>query len=436
MSSRVAIISVVWVLSLAISAGSATELSNDKKISLEFESVSIVTVLNMIAQQNGLNLVVSGDVEKEVSVRLDNVGLAAALEALLAPNELNYYMTDDIIVVKPIEVKVVGELKSRVIVLKYLAAATASKALQSRKSERGSVVILDRTLDGIGINDKYTPNKILVTDFPAIVDKMLSLIDEMDQPERMISIEVKIIETTIDSESKLGFSWPTSVNSNLGTDTDYGSQSSTTGSSSTSYTDQLENAALALNPNTGQWTWGALTVDQLRLVLDALNSSGNSKLVSDPHLTTLENHQAEIRVQTIIPIPTVSRFTQGAATQDILTFEDQEVGISLLVTPRINEEGTITLVVEPKVQDIVRFVGPPDSQKPITTERSLKTTITVREGETAALGGLLKEGTIQKERRVPLLSSIPILGKLLFTHTSVEKTTTDLIILITPRIMR
>lgn len=434
MRYRAAIIPVLLVLT--ISVGSATRLSNETKISLQFESVSIVTVLNMIAQQNGLNLVVSGEIEKEVSVRLENVGLAAALEALLAPNGLNYYLTDGIIVVKPVEVEAIGELESRVILLKYLSAVTALKAAESRKSERGSVIILDRTLEIGGITDGYVPNRILVTDFPTIVDEMSSLIDEMDQPERMISIEVKIIETTIDSESKLGFSWPTSLNSFLGTGTVSESQTSTTGSSSTSSSNQIDNAALALNPNTGHWTWGALTADQLRLVLDVLNSSGNSKLVSDPHLTTLENHQAEIKVQTIVPIPTVSRFTQGSATQDIMTFEDQEVGISLLVTPRINEDGAITLEVEPKVQDIVRFTGPPESQKPITTERSLKTTITVREGETAALGGLLKEGTIQKVRRVPLLSSIPLLGKLLFTHTSVEKTTTDLIILITPRIMK
>lgn len=436
MLSRVAMIFVLWLMLPAVSAGSPAKLNNDMKISLQFESVSIVTVLNMIAQQNGLNLVVAGDIEKEVSVRLDNVGLAAALEALLSPNKLNYYLSGDIIVVKPIEVDAIGELESRIIVLKYLAATTASKAAQSRKSERGSVVILDRTLEGGGVTDGYVPNRILVTDFPAIVDEMSSLIDEMDQPERMISIEVKIIETTIDSESKLGLNWPTSISSSLGAGNVSGSQSSTTGSSSTSSSNQIDNAALALNPNNGHWTWGALTVDQLRLVLDALNSSGNSKLVSDPHLTTLENHQAEIKIQTIIPIPTVSRFSEGAATQDIMTFEDQEVGISLVVTPRINEEGTITLEVEPKVQDIVRFTGPPESQKPITTERSLKTTITVREGETAALGGLLKEGTIKKVHRVPLLSSIPLLGKLLFTHTSVEKTTTDLIILITPRIMK
>ena len=173
----------------------------------------------------------------------------------------------------------------------------------------------------------------------------------------------------------------------------------------------------------------------MNAVLSLLESSGNSKLISDPHLTTLENHEAEIKIATVIPIPTVTRFTEGAATQDIQTFYDEEVGISLVVTPRISEDGQITLEVVPTVSDIIGYVGSQDSQKPVTSSRSVNTRITVQDGETAALGGLLKEDTIDKQQKVPFLGSIPLLGKIFFTSRSKEKSSTDLIILITPKIM-
>jgi len=302
---------------------------------------------------------------------------------------------------------------------------TAQKALESRLSSKGQIVILDKSSPNKMTATDYRANSILISDFPAVVNEMATLIETIDRPERLISIEVKIIESKVDDKLKLGFSWPTSLETSLG-----GSDSGFTGLSSAA-----DNKAGHMDLNVGDWRWGTLSVGELRMVLDLLNQRGNSKLISDPHLTTLENHEAEIKVQTIVPIPTINRFTEGAAVQDILTFQDEEVGISLRVTPRITGDGKITMDVLPTVEDIIGFSGPSDNQKPITTSRSVRTRITVADGETAALGGLLKEDEIVQEQKVPLLGSIPFLGKLLFTNHSKEKTTTDLIILITPHIV-
>lgn len=171
-------------------------------------------------------------------------------------------------------------------------------------------------------------------------------------------------------------------------------------------------------------------------MLDFLKQNGKSKLISNPRITATENHESEIKVSTIIPIQTLNRFSEGAVIQDIVSFQDQEVGISLKVTPRINEEGKITLDVFPQIEDIIGFTGPANNQRPITASRSIRTRITVNDGESVALGGLLKEDDIKRVSRVPLLGHIPILGRLLFTNTSTEKSTTDLIILITPRIVQ
>jgi type IV pilus assembly protein PilQ len=405
----------------------ASKLENTESLSLELESIPIVMVLDMIAKQNDLNLVISGEVTGEVTLRLGNVDIPTALDAILSPHGYNYYVKNDVIVVKPVSIEAPEELTSRTITLKYLEPITAKRAVESRLSSKGQIVILDKAIDAGGKTETYQANRILITDFPSIVAEMAALVDEIDQPERMIYIEVKIIETKVDDKSKLGFSWPSNIELTLG-----GTGDTDTSSSSSSMTDEM---ASQFDPNTGSWTWGTLSIGQLQTVLDLLNQKGNSKLISDPHITTLENHEAEIKVQTIVPIPTINRFTEGAAVQDILTFQDEEVGITLKVTPRITGDGKIILEVFPKVEDIIGYAGPLDNQKPITTSRSIRTRITVADGETAALGGLLKEDEIIQEQKVPLLGSIPLIGKLLFTNKSEEKTTTDLIILITPHTM-
>ena len=400
--------------------------AEQKKLSIQMESVSLVSVLNLIADQYNLNLVISNDVQGDISVKLNEVNIYTALNAILHPNGYNYYFDDNIIIIKSMEKETAGEFKTEVIRLKYVNPITAKKALSSIKSEKGDVIILDKIDEGTETNEVYHPNKILITDYPKNIEAMLKVIDNLDIEEKLISVEVKIVETTLDSQDKLGFNWPTQINTQIGT-------------SSIETTDETsgtkDNGLGTYDLETSQWTWGKLTINQMNVFLDLLKQRDNSKLVSYPSISTLENHEAEIKIQTVIPIPTINRFTESASTTDFVTFYDEEVGIRLNVTPRINSNGQITMDVYNVVEDIIGYTGSSDSQKPITAERSIKTRITVGNGETATLGGLLKESDIQVEKKVPGLSLIPILGKLLFTSHSTEKRTTDLLILITPTII-
>jgi len=420
--------SIYVLLILVVLTGgiSANGLFSGEKLTLQIESAPLRTVLDMIAEQHNLNMVVSGEIDQKVTIRLENVDVAAALDALLSSNQLNYYINNDVIVVKPIGTDAAGELSSRLVVLRYIDPITAQKALDAHKSVKGHVVILDRAGAQVSESDKtFKANRILISDFASVVESQLKLVDEIDKPERLIKISVKIIESQLDSSSLLGFVWPSSITANLGSSADSGG-SLTTGSVS---------SAAEYNPNNGDWNWGTLNVQQMTVLLDFLQTNNNTKLISDPYLTVTENYEAEIKSQTIIPIQTINRFTEGSSTSDIVTFEDEEVGISLTVTPRINEEGKITIEVTPKVENIVGFTGPPGNQKPIKSSRSIRTRVTVNNGETLALGGLLSEEETKQKQKVPFLGSIPILGSLLFTHHKTENRKADLIILITPTIV-
>ncbi len=256
-------IMVILFVAVFCSTAGGQGLNSDQKISLELEKVPINTALNMIARQYGLNIVIPGDIDDRVTIRLNNVELASALDALLTSNGLNYYFSDDIIVVKKIEKDAVGELTSKLVTLLYADAVTAKKALDSRKSEKGKVVILDKKSDDEDEAAKhYTANRILILDYPNVLAEQLKLIKEIDIPERLISISVKIIESQIDKNSKLGLLWPTSITANFG--------KSDSGLASTGFVQGVGE----LNPNSGNWTWGKLNVKQLTLVLDLLSKNG------------------------------------------------------------------------------------------------------------------------------------------------------------------
>lgn len=418
------------ILALAAGILPANPLDQKDKLTLSLESVPLTKVLGIIAAQNSLNLVVSDDVKGNVTVKLDSVDLRTALDAILSANGYSYVVRDNVIIVKTTESTVAEDLESRTVLLKYLDPITAKKALDTRKSAKGQVIILDKLADQTTKEQSYKANRILITDYASVVDGLVKLVNSMDVPERVILIDAKILETTIDDNTQLGFAWPTSVASHI---TGLSNGSTSAGSGGTTTTTQNTSMS-TYDLESGHWTWGTLSVDQVDLVLDMLKQNGNSRLVSDPRISTVENNEAVIKITTVIPIQTINRFTEAAATQDIVTFQDEEVGITLKVTPRINEDGKISMDVEPIVEDIIGYSGTNGNLKPIKASRSVKTRITVNDGETATLGGLVKEDNITKTQKVPLLGSIPLLGSALFTNNSKQKTTTDLIIMITPHI--
>ncbi|MEZ5359118.1 MAG: secretin N-terminal domain-containing protein [Candidatus Zixiibacteriota bacterium] len=409
---------------LATSSLFASILDSDIRVSLTFDDTPIGAVLKMIAAQNNLNLVVSAEVTGDISISLNDVSLAAALDAILTPNGFNYYIKDDIIIVKTMDQEVIGELTAETYRLKYISATSAAEAVEPLLSDKGKFIPVGSSASEASSGTES--NRLVIYDYAANHAIVRDLINAIDVKRRQISIEAKIIETNLQNEENLGINWPKSISASL-------SGVATPGTSTTDESTTGEN--LAVMPlEDGNWQLGYLSVAQMDVVLNFLQQRNNAKLLSNPRVTTLENDKAIIDIQTVIPIQTINRFSEGAVVQDIVTFQDEEIGISLEVTPRINDDSTITLTVHPVVEEIIGYSGPSDNQKPITSKRELNTNVTVSNKETLVLGGLLKETEIQVEDKLFLLGSIPVLGKL-FTHKTSDVQTTDLLIMITPSII-
>jgi len=179
------------------------------------------------------------------------------------------------------------------------------------------------------------------------------------------------------------------------------------------------------------------SADQFGIVLSALNTLSNTKVVSNPTIVTLNNKEAIINVGREDPLPSYS-YNEQRGSFEVSGFEYKPIGIILRVTPQVNSRGFITLTVAPEVSQrngSVNFGGAGGAEIPIIATRKAETTVSLASGETMGIGGLITSETTTSNTSVPLLSDIPLLGNL-FKNRSNSENTTNLLIFITARTVR
>ncbi len=395
-----------------------------KRVSVDYEDTPLGAALSLLARMNGFDVVMGGLGEQHVTARLTDVTVGDALNAILSVSGYSYFTAGDIVVVKPVSDEAPGEMITKIFKLNYLDARQIEQQVKNMISSRGKVQVMagGHNLGG-GTSGEFPSSIITVTDIPGIIPLVEEFVNKIDQRPRQVAISVKLIETNINDDESFGFDWSTSLTAKI-TNADGAGQSN-------AQTTEKLSAFSALPIKAGSFTYGTLTISEVSTLLEFLRAKGESRLLSSPSVTTTDGKPAVIDVVTTIPIQTVNRFTEGAAIQDIVTFQYKDIGISLSVTPIINDNGYITLKCEPVVEEITGWVGPADNRQPITSKRSVKTDVIVKSGETLVIGGLIKENLIESTRGIWLLSDIPFLGEL-FKHRTRQNSKTDLMILITP----
>jgi len=426
-------------------------LDNNKLMTMDFVNADLNQVLRLIAKQNNLNIITSDKVKGIVTVSFDQVTLKGALDAILAAHGYDYVISDNIIIVKSRQESMIGDLETRVYKLKYINASDATTALENVVTERGKIQTFNRnfpdasgetmgTTAGAGASN--TPSSVLViTDDPNNFSGIESVIRQLDKPEPQVMIAVKFIETRLDHNDALGINWTVKARLSGGPQPNIGSGTGTTGGTGlTGSTGGISSRTTGF-PMFGKYKnldLAILSLQEFQAVLEMLFTQGNSRLLSDPRIATIDNQPAEINVSTTIPI-LVPQDNAGGGVGGLgtallrNTFEEKEISIKLNVLPRVNTDRFITMVVEPLVEAITGYTGP-DQDRPIVASRSAKTQVMVKDGETIAIGGLIKDDKFETFKKVPILGDIPLIGAL-FRHKSVQTEKTDLLIFITPHIV-
>tara|TARA_B110000263_G_scaffold133580_1_gene116032 strand:+ start:893 stop:2149 length:1257 start_codon:yes stop_codon:yes gene_type:complete len=393
------------------------EYNLNEKMSINMKDSDIKNILMLIGELTGLNIVISPAVKDTITATLENVSVKAALDAILKPNGYNYFVQENIIIVKGIDTEMVGELETVVVKLKYINSDDLSGALDAVMSSRGKLQSFTPLVTSQ--STKGASNIIIISDVQENIVHILNMIDQLDVAIPNINIAVRFIETNLDTTRGHGIDW-SRASVQLGGTTD--------------------TSLSMLNLN--NITIATLNPVQLTSALRIMQARGQSKLLSSPQVTTLDNHEAETETVTTVYIEGNSNSSQNQLSQSSNTFgnvainqvTEKDIGIKLKVTPRINEGTKITLLVDATVEALLS-AAEINTDKPRSTKRTVRTQVTVRDGDTAIIGGLIAENVLENKKFVPIISGIPFFGQI-FQSTSIEKEQRELLIFITPNIIR
>jgi general secretion pathway protein D len=283
------------------------------------------------------------------------------------------------------------------------------------------------------IPDEVT-NSIIVTTFPRVWTEIEAIIKKLDRMPRQVLIEVLAAEVTLDDSTTLGLQWAIqrgrfSASFNPAPS---GSQFPTKPADLIPPFTGLLNAA----PGFNFFTFAA---NEFLLALNLLATQNKVNVLSSPSIMTAENKKAVINVSRSVPILTSQQVPIGATpstgTNSIVgtqTVEYKDAGIILTVTPRIGEQGTVALDVKQEVNDVGDAVPPTNS--PEFRKREAETSVVLLNNQTLVLGGLIQTRRSLVKTGIPFLNKIPVFG-FLFGNTTEEIQKTELILLITPRVV-
>ena len=397
-------------------------------------------MLRVFAEISGLNIVIDPAVKGTVDVALRDVPWDQALDIILRANKLGYSVDGTVVRIAPIatlseeetlrhkladDQALAGELRVLTKPLSY-ARAEELQALLTKTvlSKRGTVQVDLRT------------NTLIISDLQAQLDAAASLITTLDTAQPQVEIEARIVQTTKAFARALGVQWGASgrVDAALGNSTNLAFPNNGSIGGRTGGTQGAAGQESAVNLGVGAATSalglalgsvnGAFNLD---VALSALESSGNGRILSTPRVSTLNNVEAEVTQGIQIPLQTISNNTVT------VTFKD--AALTLKVTPQITAAGTVIMKVslENATPDFAKAAGPA-AIPPINTQRAL-TTLLVSDGQTSVIGGIYTSSQVNSTDRTPGLGQIPLLNWL-FKRERIEDESRELLIFITPRIIK
>ena len=264
--------------------------------------------------------------------------------------------------------------------------------------------------------DAANANTLLISASPRYFETLCEIISELDQPPPQVLIQVLLAEVRLDDTTDFGVDWNFAATS--------GSKSIDTG---TNFGIQTDIGKSGFNL--------AISGSDLGFFLRALQAQGRLEVLSRPQILASDNQEAEINVGQQVPFIRDSRITEAGTTINTLDYED--VGIILRVTPRINPDGSVRMEVSPEISSISDSTVQVSEtvNAIIINNRSAETTVTVQDGHTIVIGGLITTEDQEREDKVPLLGDLPGLGWL-FRKTKLVKVRTELLIILTPHVLR
>ena len=370
---------------------------HDGKISLSLRDVSIAEVMEMLSRSARVNILLSDDVKGEVSVNMYDVNVDEAIHSIatsggygVEKRKGSYFIVNREEAGKN---AAGGPTQLRTFKVQYSDAEVVSGILENHLSSYGQITTLpERRL-------------LVVEDTPHFLDRIETLLKELDRQPKQILIKAQILEVGLKDSESFGLDWTKIFES--------GSRTITLGTQGLS------------NPGSAGFFFDYLS-DDAALILDALRTRDRLRTLATPKLLALEDQEAE----TIIGDRLGYNVTTTIDNVTTTSTEFLESGVILKVRPSVDGQNRILLDIHPEVSTgSVSDDGIPNQN---TTE--VTTTMLVESGKTVFIGGLIKRSEIKTREGVPVLGDIPGLGWM-FSNRAISSINTELVVLITPYIL-
>ncbi|MBE8215863.1 MAG: type IV pilus secretin PilQ [Endozoicomonadaceae bacterium] len=427
------IVSVLKNTKQSINTYNLLKQQKDKKISLNFQDISVRAVLQILAKEANVNLVASNSVSGNITLQLNNVSWQEALDIILHQKGLDKRIENNILNIAPTEelasrekiqfentekLKKLAPLESEFLQINNENAETIATVLKGSGksrilSERGSVTIVQRL------------NTLLITETKEQLKIIKDLIQKIDVPISQVIIEARIIEARSNIREELGVQW--GKNDTTPT-TDAVLSNKTLQHVVKKISDKVAikdiNVSLPASASAPSIAFGFLSSINLGLKLSALEMDDKVEIISQPQIITTNNKKATIRKGSEYAFETTS--ANGTNT----TFKD--VSLALEVTPQITADGHIVLDVHLNNNEVT---GYDTKNNPITSTNEINTQLLVNNGETVVLGGIFKKKSGKTQTGIPILHRLPVLGKLFSKKVDIHEKS-EVMVFITPRIIQ
>lgn len=406
-----------------------------KKISINFQDIPVRNVLQLIADYNDFNLVVSDSVSGNLTLRLDGVPWQQVLDIILQVKGLDKRVDGNVVLIAPkaeldarerqilekarLEEEL-GDLTSEIVKVNFAKASEIAEMIDgdgtiSMLSERGSLSVDERT------------NALLVRDLQENIDVIREIVSSLDIPVKQVQIEARIVTVNEGNLDELGVRWGYS-NTNGSTSIGGSIEDNIYGVVPIDDMLNVNLAATSANASTLAFQVAKLGSDMLLdLELSALQRESKAEVISSPRLITTNKKPAYIEQGTEIPY--LESSSSGATS---VAFK--KAVLSLKVTPQITPDNRLVLdlsVTQDRPGDIVK-TGTGEAVA-INTQR-IGTQVLVENGETVVLGGIFQHSVTDAVDKVPLLGDLPVLGAL-FRRTYQQMGKSELLIFVTPKVV-
>ncbi len=365
-------------------------------------------VLQMIAQQHGLNLVLSDDVEEKVTVSLNDVPLSDALDTILAASNCTWVQQRNIIIVSRISKESLSGPQMqgrqvRVFTLNFVSAEEVEKVVTGLLSPIGKIFSHQTSpTDG-----RRSREQIIVEDLPEYLHRVEEYVARIDVAPRQVLIEAHILQVDLDQSNRHGvnLSYVTSL---------AGAQFTI---DSTGFANPAGSPAMVLN----------IDGSKLDNVIEVIKDTTDAKTLASPKVLVLNGQEAKIQIGSQLGY-IVTTTTETSTLQNV---DFMDVGVVLNVTPHISNNGQILMKVKPEVSTgtVNAATGVPDKD---TTE--VDTTVMLPDGQGIVLGGLIQELDADRQTKIPYIGDIKYVGRMFGRRTDVKERR-EIIITLVPRIV-